>query len=119
MKTRQGFVSNSSSTSFYIDSSKYSYDKVVEAIKRMLELLSFCENSSSEDIDSICKVNKNVDRDSIISEMRDFYGGGREYEIGHLPKNIISVDSIEDNSIPWAVQEFLCEVLGARRQHWG
>jgi len=118
MKNRQGFVSNSSSTSFYIDASKYSCEKVEGAIKRMLDLLSFCENSNSKDIKSVCTIGKE-DREAVIQGIKEFYDcDERKIDI-HFPNKIIVVNSVDDNSIPWAVQEFLCEVLGAHRQHWG
>jgi hypothetical protein len=118
MKNRQGFVSNSSSTSFYIDASKYSCGKVEGVIKRMLDLLSFCENCNPEDIKSVCTIGTE-NREAVVERIKEHYGFDERKIDVHLPKNIIAVDSVDDNSIPWAVQEFLCEVLGAERQHWG
>lgn len=117
MKVRQGFVSNSSSTSFYIDATRHPYYKVEEAIIRMLDLLNFCNDTNYGDIGSICTISENVSRSEVSEKIKEFYGHDEAHM--QLPEKIIAVDSVDDNSIPWAVQEFLCEVLGARRQHWG
>ena len=121
MKIRQGFVSNSSSTSFYIDASKYSCEKIEEAIKRMLELLSFCQDSDAENINSVCTIGT-ASKDSIVQKMEIFYDydGRKKEKFGSfLPNKIIAVDSVDDNSIPYCIQEFLCTAFNAERQHWG
>jgi hypothetical protein len=129
MKIRQGFVSNSSSTSFYIDASKYSCTKVKETIKLALDLVDFCHDSSSSNIDSICTVHETKDIEGIKTQIRQHYAPLDDSlfdddNLAHrhqvkLPKKVVVVDSTDDNSIPFSIQEFLENELGATRQHWG
>jgi hypothetical protein len=129
MKIRQGFVSNSSSTSFYIDASKYSCAKVKETIKLALDLVNFCHDSNYGNIDSICTVHETKDIKGIEMQIQQHYAPlddslfdddnlANQHQV-KLPKKVIVVDSTDDNSIPFSIQEFLENELGATRQHWG
>jgi hypothetical protein len=122
MKIRQGFVSNSSSTSFYIDASKHSMSKVKKAIKTILGLLDVKDN----DISSICTTYETEDTKALEMEIRQYdapfdslFIDPKNFREIKFPKKVIVVDSITDNSIPWEIQEFLESHFDATRQHWG
>lgn len=128
MKIRQGFVSNSSSTSFYIDASKHSKEKVEQIINKLLDIIIFANNCNFGTIGSICSISEDDNIGSIKHHIRMYHSYDsksiivdEDDEIGRekWPKKVIVVDSITDNSIPYSIQEFLEIELGARRQHWG
>jgi len=121
MKSRSGFVSNSSSTSFLIDGSKYSVDHITRYIKALLD----AENIVSEEqlsMDDICTVFE-CNADDFLKECARFDHWGRK-EDQYIHKDsgkygkCVQVDSTGDNSIPWSIQEAL-ENIAILRQHWG
>ena len=128
MKIRQGFVSNSSSTSFYIDSHRHSLDKVGCILDTLIDAYNLARGENNT-ISSFCEVSES-DKESVKSRIKEFYSyvKGEEY-INHLKwiendfkdfsNKVITIDSIDDNSIPYAIQGFLENALNARRQHWG
>jgi hypothetical protein len=128
MKIRQGFVSNSSSTSFVISSKKnaeefetwlinvfaaiYDVDKKVAEAKvhRCLDI-SFGEEEAVE------MVSKIVNEGWSSHKARDI-----EEIIEHAKKaeeNIIIINSTGDNSIPYPIQELFESNLRCTRVHWG
>jgi hypothetical protein len=106
MKIRNGFVSNSSSTSFYIDSSIYTKQQVIEAIEDMVSDGLFAKYRIDQ-----------LTQKEIISQIEEWCG----YTINgkDIPYNCIVVDSESDNSIDWDIQEMLEIKFNAYRQHWG
>lgn len=79
---------------------------------------------------SICEIYETEDVQGIKERQKEFYQPyGRwsaedtrrmeALEREKWPSKIVVVDSVDDNSIPWSIQEFLESGLNARRQHWG
>jgi hypothetical protein len=84
MKIRTGFISNSSSSSFLIDATKYPKHKIEQYIKALLE---------AEDI---------IDGNATMQMYKTSF-----------PGKVVEVHSIGDNSIPWPIQDAL-ERIGRR-----
>jgi len=108
MKVRVGFVSNSSSASFYINSSMHTKEEVRSAIYDMNAETGFQISQST-----------NEEVAKIISESGYFGDASIDSIKSRLPYNCIVVDSTRDNSIPYEVQEMLEYKFDALRQHWG
>ena len=106
MKMRQGFVSNSSSTSFYINSSIYNKQQVIDAIEDMISDGLFAKYSVGQSTQK-----------ELVQQIEEYCG----YKINgdNIPFNCIVVDSESDNSIYWEIQEMLEIKFNAYRQHWG
>ena len=132
MKIRTSFVSNSSSSSFILDADKYSKGKIVEYITKLLDAAKTIgdlqDNICLEDICKSHILDDNSKKDLLISMYRwdhDFLDKEKisksqlnsySNEL-NLPKRILYIESTEDNSIPWSIQEAL-QNIGIRR-HWG
>lgn len=120
MKVRGGFVSNSSSSSFLILAKSEEYE-----FRGSLErLLSAYTSISGE----VANVEECFDYGGIVSgeEYRSYiekYNSGKWFddELGRIKdkEKYHLVNSREDNSIPWAIQEFLCDIDGTIRFHFG
>lgn len=124
MKTRLGFVSNSSSTSFYIDASKYSENQVISVIGKLIETLKITEQNLDYTVDDICCISIK-DKQQLKESLRCTEDWFKKYyynlieTIDRYKDNIIVIDSNEDNSIPYEIQEFIENHFNAYRQHWG
>lgn len=112
MKVRSGFVSNSSSSSFILDASKYNVQQIKDYITKLLEAYSIItkDNLTFKDI---CKISEEDSIDRISNVINRYYGE----TISHKGK-ILLIDSTHDNSIPWSIQEALIDI-SLYRQHWG
>lgn len=121
MKTRAGFVSNSSSSSFLIDGSKFTVEKIREYIKALIDAENIVSNEEMV-MDDICSVFE-CNADDFLRQCVEFSGNwnGRKdvvhRDTGKYGK-CVQVDSTGDNSIPWSIQEAL-ENIAILRQHWG
>lgn len=134
MKIRLGFVSNSSSTSFYFEPDKVS----IEEVRRIIE--NFLGTSEYR---GTCTVYETDDTSGIIKDLAEYKapcvpsgrGEGLTWDQAELkrknlclveerkiaktfPRRIIVVDSYGDNSIPGKLQDLL-EDIAYMRQHWG
>lgn len=122
MKTRAGFVSNSSSSSFLLDGSEYSVDTIIRYIQALLDAENIVSNNVVS-IDDICTVSL-CNADDFFRECGSFYHefdrGEEEYvhRLSGKYGECVRVDSTGDNSIPWPIQESL-ENIAIKRQHWG
>lgn len=118
MKIRNGFVSNSSSSSFIIDADKYTISQIKEVIRKLVETNNLLEKDTIT-LNEICKISEAKISD-FYDEVQDFYGKYHKNE--YYPKNDsdkgIRVDSTYDNSIPWFIQNAL-ENIALYRAHWG
>lgn len=122
MKRRQGFISNSSSTSFYINGSKYSKQLVEETIKDLLNIVNKINPEYQEDFDDCITIYEDVTLEDMKREFKSYHDVDKDmkYLIELLGKdNIIQVNSTYDNSIPYTIQAFLEDSFNAYRQHWG
>jgi hypothetical protein len=127
MKIRSGFVSNSSSSSFILDGTKYNEDKIRKIIFHMLEALHIADPNESYTVDEICEIHERASGLEFLRQIESFYEsiGQDAYDdelkfMSRAPfdKPCVIVDSTNDNSIPWPIQEFL-EDIAIKRQHWG
>ena len=134
MKIRLGFVSNSSSTSFYFEPDKVS----IEEVRRIVE--NFLGTSEYR---GTCSIYETDDTSEIIKDLASYnapwvHSGGDsqltwdQAEIKRknlclveerkivktFPRRIIIVDSFGDNTIPGELQDLL-EDIAFWRQHWG
>jgi len=129
MKVRNGFVSNSSSSSFIINANDFSKEKITKYIQLLLNAENFLFDNTKI-LDDICTIYHLKDLTSFWSEYFDFnYHNNNDISKDDFIKNklneskklypngVIYIDSVYDNSIPWFVQEAL-ENLGTR-YHWG
>jgi hypothetical protein len=121
-KIRQGFVSNSSSTSFYINGNKFTQDKVELAVIILLELDANINSLGSPlSIEDVCYISTKS-KENLQSELgvtSKYYGRGIIDRLNEFPKDVIVVDSCGSNSISWEIQEYLEQKFNALRQHWG
>jgi len=111
MKIRNGFVSNSSSSSFICDT-EISLEKVKEKLVLMVDFYNDLndEDNDFEDIfnepfisdDSYCK-----------SDWADYYEAMRN------SKGKIIIESAQDNSIPYGLQNLIEDTFDAYRCHLG
>ncbi len=124
MKIRNGFVSNSSSSSFLIPTENISEDMIRGLIIKLVEIENLV-NKSNLTIDDICTVYTNNDASYIfVNRMEtaqkynllDTYTEASACYNKYKNKSCIVVDSTGDNSIPWSIQDYL-ENLG-ERFHW-
>ncbi len=106
MKIRKGFVSNSSSSSFVIT------DKVLTE-GRIKSLITSNFDVSVNDIDYAMTFDKVSQED--IEYRRDC--GDYSKLDKHLGSLVIN--SKEDNSIPWEIQEYIEDELDGIHYHWG
>lgn len=126
MKIRQGFVSNSSSSSFICDT-KLSRSEIKEQLQKILAFSKelFSDSTSdylkeqldlpySEIFGSIGKVTKKYLKDIsfFLSEYTD-----EEKEKYFLGKTYIH--SAHDNSIPYELWDLICSKFNAQRIHLG
>jgi hypothetical protein len=123
MKHRKGFVSNSSSDSFLLVSTKSA-----EQFKEWLQKVYTVVEEVDDNIDNILTIYE-IDKkgaEAFNKEITDYSSLRRNGNYinniieasGETGHKIIRVDSTQDNSIPWSIQELL-EKKGAFRQHWG
>jgi uncharacterized protein (UPF0179 family) len=120
MKSRLGFVSNSSSSSFILDGTKYPVEKVEAYIKNLLDAENALEGSNFT-VESICKVYSQSSPKKFIKRTKDFYSHFDSHaapDLDDIKGEVTIVDSTCDNSIPWPIQHAL-ENIAYSRQHWG
>ena len=115
MKTRVGFVSNSSSCSFVVKSSKYN---TVELVEEQL-------NKILDDLEVHTEYRKMFGKISEIGE-HDCTDGDRRandyedwYRFSGDCVGMIRIDSAYDNSIPYEVMVAIEDHLDAEHYHWG
>jgi hypothetical protein len=124
MKVRDGFVSNSSSSSFILDGTKYTQRKLKHIIEHLLQATILVDETTPITADEICTIHEEKDGLRFLAEMKEFNSYGEDsiheeyYNDEQYKKPVIIIDSISSNSIPWPVQEFL-EGIAIKRQHWG
>jgi hypothetical protein len=115
MKTRYGFVSNSSSTSFIIK------DKSEENVRRYITSLLDARNQINNEnrrVDDICTIHTTNDVNIYIFNYYDYYHYGNKITFDQYKKleNItkeeqgVIVESTSDNSIPLFIKEALEEI---------
>jgi hypothetical protein len=118
MKTRKGFVSNSSSSSFILDSNylieKFGYeweDKVREKIKLLAEVYEEHERP----IDDMMTISKTPEAVEAFHSLASRYANGHYSE----EEGDVIINSRGNNSIPWPIQEYIEYELWGSRYHWG
>lgn len=122
MKTRNGFVSNSSSSSFIIK------DKSEKKVRNYIRTLLDAENQlegGNKSIDDICTTSTTNNVHTHAFEYYNWGNYGKEITFDQYKKlhDIkkdepgVVVESTDDNSIPWAIQEALSNI--GTRYHWG
>lgn len=128
MKTRNGFISNSSSSSFIVDSD---FDDEAEVV-RIMELILYAYNAifngslstnvstDQSDAPNVCggvyKVYRfDVNNDSNLRYTIESEGihGADEYQ------NRIVIESVDDNSIPYEIFSIIEYRFNARRYYGG
>jgi hypothetical protein len=120
MKTRLGFVSNSSSSSFVCNVNMYEGRKKVtldEVIKKTHQIFDFVKamgiidsNAKFEDIFQEPRI---ADKEAIR-----YLNEGWNSKIGYK-KDLILVNSADDNSIPYEIFDLISDVFNAKRVHLG
>ena len=122
MKIRSGFVSNSSSSSFILDGTKYTEFQIREIIEKMLEVMVITDPDEPKikSVDDICSIYKQDSAKPFIAEVKSFSYRDETKYLEEITKGkpVIIVDSTSDNSISWPIQRFL-EGIAFLRQHWG
>ena len=123
MKIRSGFVSNSSSSSFILDGSKFTVDKLKSAIKNVMIASNIVtpEECIHIDPDLVCEIHEEKTGINFLKQVKAYeayYEDERFFNKEDYDKPVIIIDSVSNNSIPWSVQEFL-ERIAILRQHWG
>jgi hypothetical protein len=130
-KIRNGFVSNSSSSSFIINAEKYSKEQILKYIEATIEAQKIVEDDEEywgRSIDEMLDMHEEENCDRFVESALEYHNMFHERTFKELaeqkkwykdqfPGKVIVVDSQSDNSIPWVVQEAL-EYIG-RREHWG
>ena len=111
MKIRQGFVSNSSSSSF-VCSTGLSIGQVKEKLKMLLEFYNEFNNQSYEFKDVFGFIGKSQNRYKNDKESSDWYTD----EVG---KGKLVICSNGSNSIPYDIWEFIESKFEAYRVHHG
>lgn len=113
MKIRNGFVSNSSSSSF-ICSTKLNLDQVKNKLDIMVEMYNRLYNAK-ETFDDMFEYPYVISKTNIegYKERISYFGGG-SVSIGD-----IIIDSAGDNSIPWMLHTAIEDLLNANRIHLG
>lgn len=115
MKIRQGFVSNSSSSSF-ICHTKLSIDEVNEILQEMLDFYNKIYNDEKQFHD-VFDYTRKLDTEDIVNWNKDYgeyYCKLDEDDIG-----AINIRSCYDNSIPYTLFDFICEKFNGHRIHLG
>ncbi len=123
MKIRQGFVSNSSSSSFILDGNKFTVGKLKSAIKNVMIATHTVtpEECVHIDPDLVCKIHAEKTGMDFLNQVKmyhDYCVDEGFFNKEDYDKPVIIIDSLESNSIPWPVQQFL-EGIAILRQHWG
>lgn len=117
MKIRTGFVSNSSSSSFIINASEFSLDKIKNFIEELVSAYNELKDENYS-VDSICTIyESNVEEFNKLIKRRGYedYSG---YVCEDGATKVIRIDSTHDNSIPYLIDSALDSIC-IRRQHWG
>jgi hypothetical protein len=119
MKTRQGFVSNSSSSSFvcnvYSDHFKVTeMGEVKKCLVKMLKCMKILGLIRPRTrFSSVFQEPRRATK-ADIAELNDGWGAGLEYHEG-----MFLINSTRDNSIPYAFFGVIEDAFGARRVHLG
>lgn len=95
MKVRLDYVTNSSSSSFVVNSSTVKWGEVKVALEKLLEARNIINNYSNTKLEDII----------------DCYADEDDYNF--------TIDGAYDNSIPYFLQEFLEYELDAKRIYLG
>jgi len=122
MKTRQGFVSNSSSSSFVCNVYPSDYNKYkatdLAPVKKKLEDMLECMKKLgmlAEDVEfsHVFQEPKRASK-ADIKELRE----GWEFDIKWNDQMFL-INSASDNTIPYEFYELICSVFNAERVHLG
>lgn len=130
-KIRNGFVSNSSSSSFIINADKYDEDRIRNFIQALIDAHNIMRDESKGElrIDDVCDIYTSASAESFAERIVNFSsydmkGLKKKKEIervfenlkSNFPTSVVIIDSVGDNSIPYSIQEEL-EGFG-KRYHW-
>jgi len=135
MKIRNGFVSNSSSTSFIVDywnnsKTEFTIEEVEEITNRAVKAYNLLMNSSINkgDImkigivdDELIKEKKEyaTERELINDKWVEIPLTGEQINAIEEQKGKIVIHTKEDNSIPYVLSEMIDALLHTDRWHWG
>lgn len=117
MKIRNGFVSNSSSSSFIINTqSEYYNDLSIEDVTDIMDKLLEVVKIYKDIQDNVYTIELLPNNSKIIKKRKEY---GYEDHIEVIDNQIIYIESTDDNSIPYFIQQFLEDELNATRLYWG
>ena len=123
-KIRNGFVSNSSSSSFIINADKYDEDRIRNFIQALIDAHNIMRDESKGELrmEDVCEIYTSASIKAFAERIVDcdwynLKGLEKNKRIEQIveelkpdfPNDVVIIDSVGENSIPYSMQEELGE----------